>query len=185
MAKNSRPDKGRTRLHEIVSKGNPLTIVAVVLAVLFAVALWKVPQLQVRYAKDVQAKDRFNSENEARKTLATILGGIVVLAGAYFTWQNVQLAKEGQVTDRFAKAIEQLGAVDGSGNKKLEVRLGGIYALERIANQSERDYWPIMEVLTAYVRENTPYKPQESIDYSQAAPVTAAPVTAAPVTRRP
>lgn len=183
MAKNSRPDKGRTRLHEIVSKGNPLTIVAVVLAVLFAVALWKVPQLQVRYAKDVQAKDRFNSENEARKTLATILGGIVVLAGAYFTWQNVQLAKEGQVTDRFAKAIEQLGAVDGSGNKKLEVRLGGIYALERIANQSERDYWPIMEVLTAYVRENTPYKPQESIDYSQAAPVTAAPVTAAPVTR--
>ncbi len=183
MAKNSRPDKGRTRLHEIVSKGNPLTIVAVVLAVLFAVALWKVPQLQVRYAKDVQAKDRFNSENEARKTLATILGGIVVLAGAYFTWQNVQLAKEGQVTDRFAKAIEQVGAVDGSGNKKLEVRLGGIYALERIANQSERDYWPIMEVLTAYVRENTPYKPQESIDYSQAAPVTAAPVTAAPVTR--
>jgi hypothetical protein len=34
------------------------------------------------------------------------------------------------------------------------VRLGGIYALERIARDSPRDHWTIMEVLTAYVREN-------------------------------
>jgi uncharacterized protein YjbI with pentapeptide repeats len=33
--------------------------------------------------------------------------------------------------------------------------LGGIYALERIANESEKDYWPIMEILTAYVRKNS------------------------------
>jgi uncharacterized protein YjbI with pentapeptide repeats len=32
--------------------------------------------------------------------------------------------------------------------------LGGIYALERIADESERDHWPIMEVLCTYVREN-------------------------------
>jgi Pentapeptide repeats (8 copies) len=38
----------------------------------------------------------------------------------------------------------------------LELRLGGIYALERIARDSERDHWPIMEVLTAYVREHAP-----------------------------
>jgi len=35
-----------------------------------------------------------------------------------------------------------------------EVRLGAIYALERIAQDSERDHWPIMETLTAYVRNN-------------------------------
>jgi hypothetical protein len=36
------------------------------------------------------------------------------------------------------------------------VRLGGIYALERIARDSpKRDYSTVMEVLTAYVRENT------------------------------
>ena len=36
--------------------------------------------------------------------------------------------------------------------------LGGIYALERIANESEKDYWPIIEVLTAYIRKNSNYK---------------------------
>jgi uncharacterized protein YjbI with pentapeptide repeats len=35
----------------------------------------------------------------------------------------------------------------------LEVRLGAIYALERIARYSERDHWSIMEVLCAYVRD--------------------------------
>ena len=35
-----------------------------------------------------------------------------------------------------------------------EVRLGAIYALERIAQDSERDHWPIMETLTSYVRNN-------------------------------
>jgi len=41
---------------------------------------------------------------------------------------------------------------------QLELRLGGIYALERIAQESEKDYWPIMEVLTTYVREHAPIK---------------------------
>lgn len=37
----------------------------------------------------------------------------------------------------------------------LEVRLGGIYALERIAQDSERDHISVMEILCAYVRTNT------------------------------
>ena len=41
-------------------------------------------------------------------------------------------------------------------DKPLVLRLGGIYALERIARDSERDYWSIMEVLTAYIREQAP-----------------------------
>ena len=40
----------------------------------------------------------------------------------------------------------------------MEIRLGGIYALERISNESDKDYWPIMEILTAYVRINSPIK---------------------------
>jgi hypothetical protein len=35
------------------------------------------------------------------------------------------------------------------------VRLGGIYALERIAHDSERDRGPILEVLMAYIRTNS------------------------------
>jgi Pentapeptide repeats (8 copies) len=59
-----------------------------------------------------------------------------------------------------------LGATDEGKNKKLEIRLGGIYALERIAWDSlametsqGRAYSTVVEVLTAYVRENTTQTP--------------------------
>src|SRR5262249_25666548 len=110
----------------------------------------------------------FDRENEARKTLATIIGGIALFLGLFGTWQNLKVAQEststaqkalmvsqeGQITDRFAKAIEQLGATDQKGEPKLDVRLGAIYSLERISNDSERDHWPIIEVLCTYVREH-------------------------------
>ncbi len=38
----------------------------------------------------------------------------------------------------------------------IEVRVGAIYALERICQDSPRDHIRIMEILTAYIRENTP-----------------------------
>jgi len=54
--------------------------------------------------------------------------------------------REGQVTDRYTKAIEQLGS------DKLHVRIGGVYALERVARDSARDHPTVMEVLTAFIR---------------------------------
>ena len=74
--------------------------------------------------------------------------------------------------DAFSRAVEQLGArrdlneiveiSDGLGSPKkqtltrteanLEHRLGAMYSLERIARDSEKDYWPVMEVLCAYIR---------------------------------
>ncbi len=62
------------------------------------------------------------------------------------TRQTVKLTEQGQVTDRYTKAIEQLGS------DKLDVRIGGIYALERVAADSMRDYPTIMEVLCAFIR---------------------------------
>jgi hypothetical protein len=51
------------------------------------------------------------------------------------------------VTDRYTKAIEQFGS------DKLDVRVGGTYALERIAHDSARDHPTVMEVcsLRSYV----------------------------------
>jgi uncharacterized protein YjbI with pentapeptide repeats len=86
-------------------------------------------------------------------TTAQILGGSALLSGLYFTWRTLQVNREGQITDRFTRAIDQLGKVE-DGQKLFEIRVGGIYALERIARESEEDYWPIMEILTAYVRQN-------------------------------
>jgi hypothetical protein len=96
-------------------------------------------------------------------TIAQILGGTALLSGLYFTWRTLQVNREGQITERFTRAIDQLGATDDAGNPRLEIRLGGIYALERIARDSPtRDYSTVMEVLTAYVRENAPWPAKSS-----------------------
>jgi hypothetical protein len=111
--------------------------------------IWILPQRRVSTAT-VENKDRVDLEWKARQTIAQIVGGAVLLIGLYFTAQTLLTTQEGQITDRFTKAITQLGDTDD-----LTVRVGGIYALERIARDSKRDYWPVMEVLTAFVRENS------------------------------
>ena len=95
-------------------------------------------------------------------TLVQILTGLLVLAGLYWTSRrvqaaedNVRVAEEGHITERFTKAIAQLG------DKEMAIRLGGIYALERLARDSEKDHGPIMEVLTAYVREKAPRQEED------------------------
>ena len=99
----------------------------------------------------IKPTELFSIENEARKTLSQIIGGFVVIVGLLISGASfittTRLTQEGQITDRFTKAIAQLGDED-----HLQVRLGGIYALERIAKDSEKDHWTIMEVLTAFVR---------------------------------
>ncbi len=116
--------------------------------------LWKVPKWQLEGEK-LQAERRIQLENDLRKTLAQIMGGAFVLLGGYLAWRRVTalertvaVTQEGQITERFTRAIQLLGD-----RENLEVRLGGIYALERIAKDSPKDHWTIMEVLTAYVRE--------------------------------
>jgi hypothetical protein len=99
-------------------------------------------------------------ENNARKAFAEIVGSTALLVGLYFTWSSVEVGREGQVTERFTKAIDQLGAINDKGEKQLEIRLGGIYALERIARDSEKDHWHIMEILTADLREHAPWPPK-------------------------
>ncbi len=74
------------------------------------------------------------------------------LENAKAALKNAQAAQDKQITERFTKAVEQLASPE------IAVRLGGIYALERIANNSKDDHWTIMEVLTAFVREPPPLK---------------------------
>nr|VFK22171.1 MAG: Pentapeptide repeat-containing protein [Candidatus Kentron sp. MB]VFK27785.1 MAG: Pentapeptide repeat-containing protein [Candidatus Kentron sp. MB]VFK74433.1 MAG: Pentapeptide repeat-containing protein [Candidatus Kentron sp. MB] len=73
--------------------------------------------------------------------------------------EQAQLDEQRLLTERFIRAVELLG------NKKLQIRLGGIYALERITQDSPRDHWTVMEVLCAFVRERSreskPIPPEE------------------------
>src|SRR5262249_10539170 len=135
---------------------HPLFIGALLLTLLFLL-LWEYPQWQVTAVRD--RIDRIDLESKSRQTLAQIVGVAVLLVGLYFTAQTprtsqetlqvnqetLRTTQESQITDRFTKAITQLG------DNNLAVRLGGIYALERIAKDSEEDHWTVMEVLTTFV----------------------------------
>jgi hypothetical protein len=55
--------------------------------------------------------------------------------------------RQRRITESYSKAVEQLSS------DKIEQRLGGIYTLERISQESPNDYWTIMETLTAFIRE--------------------------------
>jgi uncharacterized protein YjbI with pentapeptide repeats len=72
--------------------------------------------------------------------------------------ERERLTQEANYTDRFAKAVEQLAS------DQLTIRLGAIFSLERLARDSARDHQTIMELLTAYVRENAPVVKQDYAD---------------------
>jgi uncharacterized protein YjbI with pentapeptide repeats len=138
-----------------------LAVLAGLLIAVQVVPEWQVRRASVRPAvANTEAKttpaDVAALQNEMRKTFIQVVGGAFALFALYLTWRRVKVAEQGHITDRYTKAVEQLGALTAQNKPNVEVRLGAIYALERIAQDSLRDHWTIMEVLTAYVRQNAP-----------------------------
>ena len=148
IARWTRTKQGRRRIARLRQTFLALSVSLLAVASL-GVLVWiatRVPVWRTEIASIRDLKDRVSLENEVTKNLVQLLGGSILLLGLYFTWKNTRLAQEGQLTDRFNQAIEHLGS------DKSEVRLGGIYALARIAADSPRDHWSVMQVLCTYVR---------------------------------
>lgn len=138
------------------------------LAIAAAIALWLVPVLQVDPARQrlatqdqlapadrlVLENQLFESENGARATLALIFTAAGLLLAAGIIWRRFEKSREPKPDEQFARAVEQLGSERADGSPRTELRLGGIYALERLSTRFDAEYWPTMEVLTAYVRDN-------------------------------
>ena len=127
-------------------------VAAVTVAVVVVLGVVLLPKYLLAWDLDggPAPTDRAKAVNDIRTSLLQGLGGAALLIGAYFTWRQVQIAREGQLTERFTTAVGQLS------NPSVDVRLGGIYALERIAIDSERDRQTTYEVLCAYVRQHAP-----------------------------
>ena len=86
--------------------------------------------------------------------------------------RTTNAAEQGLITDRINTAVTGLGvektvkqtAPDGTTTENtdanIEVRLGAVYALERLSQDSDRDHMQIMEILCAYIRTNAPWHPK-------------------------
>ena len=124
-------------------------ILFLIIIYIFRYLIQQIPHWQVAQFGINNSTEIAQLENSYRATLAQILAGSAVAMGIYFAWKNLIVVQEGQITERFTRAVNQLGS------RKIEIRLGGIYALERISKESDKYYWIVMKILTAYVRTNS------------------------------
>ncbi len=106
-----------------------------------------------------------------------VLGAPFVMWRAIIAQGNLDRSRDRDYADLFTRSVEQLGAtrevelwktegiIPNTNDKKrkvirhepnIEVRLGAIYALKRVSEDSERDHLAVVETLCAYVRENFP-----------------------------
>ena len=179
-------------LHEEVGAAQAILLIGTpcVLGIFLIVALWQLPKRQIGpRLYELGPGGQLFAENAARLTIAQIVGGLFLFLSVVFGWRQIQatdetvrqaqeglrLTEEGQITERFTRAVEQLGS------DKTEVRLGGIYALERIARDSERDRETSFQVISAFVRGRVPRhiplgSPTPLPEYSPYAPPPPLPV---------
>jgi uncharacterized protein YjbI with pentapeptide repeats len=133
-----------------LSKGQAARVVtwallaAVVLAgiALYSWVLWKIPDQMHLH----NPQDRYN----ARLLVISVGGAIVVGAGLFYTARTYRLSHRAQITERFTKALEQLGS------EQLYVRVGGIQALSRLIHDSPIHHDDTIEILAAFIRNRAP-----------------------------
>lgn len=119
-------------------------------AMLAALVFWILPAILTRQPSEgMTAAERLKAANDVRGPLVAFLVTIGAAGTLRYTARTYELSREGHVTDRYTKAVGQLG--DGSS----PVRIGGVYALERIGKDSSRDRTTIIYVLGAFIRERS------------------------------
>jgi len=124
--------------------------------------VWYVPDTLARRHADASVESAWISA--VAITLGVVATAAVAVAAFWYsrstnqatidaakdsTDKTLDAAREAQFPDRYSKAIEQLGS------DNMDVRLGGIYALEGIAVDSARHHPTVMEVLAAFIREHS------------------------------
>lgn len=127
-------------------------------------SLWWLPEVLVRSAMESTPTDpnasgplKWPSLTEyatavtnARQGVLWAVGGLIATVTLLITWARHALDQDANRTTRYTEAIKQLG------DDSISIRLGGIYALERIAQDSVRDHQTILDVLCAFIREVSP-----------------------------
>lgn len=136
-----------------------------VFAAVAGLAVWLIPRRQrERWEHSgVSGKDLAELENSSRSTLVQLLGGVALILTFVATWLQISDARDAsedtlrltaaqQETERFTRAVEQLGS------SQPEVRLGGIYGLAQAAQDAPRRRETVGQLMLAYLRTNHPFR---------------------------
>jgi hypothetical protein len=89
------------------------------------------------------------ARDAARGRLLALGAGLLATSALVITARSRARSRAGRLAGRYAVALEQLGG------EELDVRIGGIRALERVARDSPGHHPSVMEMLAAFIRERS------------------------------
>jgi hypothetical protein len=159
-----------------------LAVVAAGVLVLLVLVVVLPPRFTAHSTFD-KDHEELKAQNDVRTTLLQGLGALLVLTGAAIgasvAYRGVQetrrqiaqtaadnqeqftLTRQGQITDRYTKAVEQLG------HEKAPVRLGALYSLDHLAQDNPEYRQTVVDVVCAYLRMPFPPLAQTDPDAEQ------------------
>jgi len=145
---------------------NCLIAITVIFALLLTLIVFALSNI-----KELSIQQQIQYALQALTTIAIVFLGLAVMMNAYYGakraqalhqsaiaaeknleigLQNAKVSQDRLIAQRFMAAIAHLG------HERTETRTGAIYALERVAQDFPQEHWTIMQIITAFVRENAP-----------------------------
>lgn len=136
------------------------TLVGAVVVGLALITLWIMPVWLTEHPHIADPAERQKAIADARTGMVTFLAFIGAFGGLYYTSrtfrqgqeslrhtsETLRLGERGQITDRYSRAVEQLGS------EAVDVCIGGIYSLQRLIADCPTEEATIIHVLSAFVR---------------------------------
>ncbi len=149
----------------VSSKRNPAIVLLVIAWVFIIIALYLfAPHLYKLYgilSKQIEIKQ--NSDIDYRgiaiRYFGIVAGAFAIIGYIFATGRNIilntqnKISERGRITESMVQAITQIGTFNGK-DLNVEVRLGGLYSLQHIMQDSLEHELTIARILYAYVREN-------------------------------
>lgn len=136
----------------------PITTPIVVLIIVLTIIIGISTAVDIYQAWSyVEPTERAQAGITLIQTIATIVGGLAIFWNIILSRKQLSISQDQSITDRFFKAVEQLG------HEQSAVRVGSIYALGRIAHDSFRDHGPVVEVLAFHIRDQRSFRCSDEI----------------------
>jgi hypothetical protein len=140
-----------------------VALVAVGLLTVVVLAFGPLPERVLAHTIGLSAADRVKAEADVRASVLQAVAGTLLVVGAVTAWRQMliargqhRLSRRTAITEAFAKAVEHLGDAGSSA-----IRLGGIYSLDRVAEDDPAEGRRVGEILSAFVRERAVATPPD------------------------
>jgi hypothetical protein len=93
-----------------------------------------------------------NLENELRKTILQLTGGIFLLAAVFFSWNQYSQTKERDFSEKLNNTITLMGS------DKEYIRIAAVHSLKQITSSHETGSIVLIDILSSFLRDHALWK---------------------------